>query len=67
MSIVVTTADKLACAQRELKMRNRVYPRWVEQDRMSAGKAAFEIAVMQAIVEDYGAAVEAEEAKERLL
>lgn len=26
MTDVITTADKLACAERELKMRQRVYP-----------------------------------------
>jgi hypothetical protein len=60
---VITTSDKLACAERELKMRKRVYERWVEEDKMSAGKAAHEIAAMSAIVDDYRAAV----AKERLI
>jgi len=63
MTDVITTADKLACAERELKMRKRVYPRWQEQDKMSAGKAAHEIACMEAIAEDYRALA----AKERLV
>ena len=63
MTDIITNADKLACAERELKMRQRVYPRWVEQDRMSAGKAAHEIACMQAIVNHFLVIVE----KERLL
>jgi hypothetical protein len=33
----ITAADKLACAERELKMRKRVYPRWVAEGRMSDG------------------------------
>lgn len=50
---IITTAEKLACVKRELALRQNVYPRWVEQNRMNAGKAAREIAVMQAIVADY--------------
>lgn len=64
MTDVITNADKLACAKRELAMRKRVYPRWVEQqNKMSAGQAAHEIAAMEAIVKDYEAAA----AKELLL
>lgn len=61
MTDIITTADKLACAKRELAMRKQCYPRWIEQNKMSAGKAAHEIACMEAIVEDYEEAL-AEEA-----
>lgn len=63
MNDIITTTDKLACAERELKMRKRVYERWIAENKMSAGKAAHEIAAMEAIVADYQAAAE----KERLL
>lgn len=63
MTDIITTADKLACAERELKMRQSVYPRWIDAGKMSAGKATHEIEAMKAIVEDYRAATE----KERLL
>jgi hypothetical protein len=53
MTDIITTADKLACAKRELAMRQRVYPQWVEKNRMSASKAAHEIACMEAITADY--------------
>jgi hypothetical protein len=53
MTTIITTADKLACAKRELALRQNVYPRWVEQKRMSGDRAAREIALMQAIVRDY--------------
>jgi hypothetical protein len=53
MTDIITTADKLACAKRELAMRKNAYPRWVAQNKMSAGKAAHEIACMQAIIADY--------------
>ena len=57
MTDIITTADKLACAKRELAMRERVYTRWVEENKMSAGKAAHEIACMQEIVKDYESAI----------
>lgn len=57
MTDIITNADKLACAERELKMRKKVYPRWTENGKMSAGKAAHEIAAMEAIVRDYTAIV----------
>jgi hypothetical protein len=60
---IITTADKLKCALRELEMRKRVYPRWIEAGRMGAGRAAHEIAAMEAIAADYRAADE----KERLI
>lgn len=63
MTDVITTADKLACAERELAMRLRVYPRWVEEGKMSADKAKREVACMAAIARDYIAFAK----KERLL
>ena len=63
MSVEITTADKLACAEREVKLRKRVYLRFIEEGKMSAGKAAIEIAAMQAIAADYRALVD----KEKLL
>jgi hypothetical protein len=53
MTDIITTADKLACARRELAMRKAAYPRWVEAKKMSAGKAAHELACMEAIIRDY--------------
>ena len=53
MSDVITTADKLACARRELEMRKNLYSRWVGKGTISAGKAAHEIACMEAIAADY--------------
>lgn len=50
---------KLVCAKRELKMRERVYPRWVAEGRMKAHQAQYEIETMAAIVADYQAAVAA--------
>jgi hypothetical protein len=49
----ITINDKLACAQRELEMRQRVYPRQVASGKLTQTKADREIAVMRAIVQDY--------------
>ena len=63
MTDIITAEDMLACAERELKMRQRVYPRWVEEGRISEGKAAHELAAMAAIVD----ALRPLAAKERLI
>ncbi len=55
---IITDEDKLECAKRELSMRRRLFPKWVEQDRLSAGKAAHEIACMEGIVRDYEKSIE---------
>lgn len=44
-----TAAELVACADREVGLRRRVYPVWVRQGRMSQEKADEEIAKMQAI------------------
>lgn len=49
----ITPADKRACLVRELGFRRRVYPRWVQENRMKAETADREIAVMEAILADY--------------
>ena len=48
-----TAKEKREAAERELKMRQRVYPRWVTDKRMAQAKADYEMAVMAEIVEDY--------------
>ena len=59
----VSLTDMLDCARRELKMRERVYPRWVEAKRMSPQQATRETRVMKAIV----ALLEERAAEARLL
>jgi hypothetical protein len=61
--MVYSAAEKKACAERELKMRERVYPRWVAGGKMTASKADTEIAIMREIVADYAKLAE----RERLL
>jgi hypothetical protein len=47
--------EKLACARRELALRQRVYPRLIEQRKLKPEAAARELKVMAAIVDDYAA------------
>lgn len=44
---VVSLEQQKACLAREAKLRGRVYPRWVEEGRMTAEKAQYEIKAMQ--------------------
>jgi hypothetical protein len=55
--------DKFNCASREVRMRMRVYPGWVEKGRMTKEQAERELALMRAIEDDYLALAE----KDRLL
>ena len=59
----MTAAEKRQCAEREAKMRERVYPRWVASGRMTKAQADKELATMREIAEDYRKL----EAGERLL
>ncbi len=61
--MIITEEDILAEVKRELAMRKRVYPRWIEENKISAGTAAYRIACMEALVESYEKLAE----KERLL
>lgn len=58
-----TASDKLDCIKREIGKRKYVYPRLVQEGRLSEAKANREIACMEAIAAD----IETEAAKERLL
>lgn len=50
---MITAETKLSCIEREIKMRRRVYPRWVSDGRMTQAKADDEIKTMEAIADDY--------------
>lgn len=63
MSRPFSAADKLAAVEREVGQRQQVYGRLVTAGRMTAAFAREQIAVMEAIAEDYRTAAE----KERLL
>lgn len=48
---MITIEDQIKAVEREISMRRRVYPRWVENKRMSQEKADKEIATMEAVLE----------------
>jgi hypothetical protein len=61
---ITFTAEQLAtCAEREVKQRRRVYPRWVEDRRMTQAFADEQLAMMEQIARDYRAKADAEAAK----
>jgi hypothetical protein len=43
--------EQIASVEREIKMREQVYPRRVADRRMTAEKAEHELAAMQAVLE----------------
>lgn len=47
----VSIEAQIECVERELAMRNRVYPRLVDAGKMSQRQADKEIEAMQAVVE----------------
>lgn len=49
----ITNVDKRRECERELAMRRRVYPRWVETGKMKKHDADRQIAIMEAIAADY--------------
>lgn len=51
MSNKVTFEQQLVCAKRELGLRHSVYPRLIEQNRMTQGQANDELDAMRGIVE----------------
>lgn len=59
-------AQAAAC-EREGQLRRRVYPRWVQNGRMTQAKADAEIAAMEAAAETLRNLAAAEQAKARLL
>ncbi len=46
---VITIEEMIACVEREIGMRERVYPRWVEQKKLLQTTADQELARMRAV------------------
>lgn len=61
--MAISLEEQVKCVEREIAMRKRVYPRWIEQERMTFSKAQAEIAAMEAVL----ATVREAAAKTRLL
>jgi hypothetical protein len=49
-----TVTEKLAELEREIALRERVYPQWIQFGKMSASKARRQIDILRAIARDYG-------------
>jgi hypothetical protein len=58
---VFTAAEKLKCAERELKYRYYAYPRRVDAGDMTPKAAKLQIALMEEIAADYRALAEKEQ------
>lgn len=50
MAVAVPIEHQVACVRREISMRERVYPRWVADHRMTQRKADEELAAMRAVL-----------------
>lgn len=61
--MIITLKDQIACIEREITMRQRVYPRWIEAGRIKQAKADTEIRTMQAVL----TTLKSLEEKERLI
>ena len=53
MKKTISLTEKVNCLERELLMRRRVYPRLIQQSKLTQSEADFEISIMQAILNDY--------------
>jgi hypothetical protein len=59
--MAVPYVEQLRCVRREIAMRERVYPRWVADRKMTQQKADFELTVMRAVADTIKPMAEAEE------
>ena len=46
----ITIDEQIAEVKREIAMRNKVYPKWIEAGSLPKPKADFQILVMQAVL-----------------
>lgn len=63
----ISLEEQAAACEREVRMRRRVYPRWVGDGRLTQAKADAEIAAMEAAAATLRGLADAEAAKGRLL
>ena len=47
----ISIAEQITSVEREIRMREKVYPRWVERKKLSQAKADHEMAAMHAVLE----------------
>lgn len=67
MGETFTARQKQQAAEREARMRDRVYERWVAAGKMKPNEARDGIAIMIEIANDYRAKADAEDQAGRLL
>lgn len=67
MTVPITAREKHECARRELSYRQQVFPRRIAKGQMSSALASRQIALMEAIAEDYRILAEQDEREELLL
>ena len=46
----ISLHEMIVCIEREIAMRRRVYPRWVDAGKMKMDRAEREIEVMEAVL-----------------
>lgn len=46
----ITIDEQIAEVKREIAMRNKVYPKWIEAGSMKKSKADFQILAMEAVL-----------------
>ena len=63
----ITIEQQIAAVRRELAMRQRVYPGWVEKKKMKQADADYQLAAMQAVHDTLMAIKEEADAKTKLL
>lgn len=51
MQRLIDLPKQIACVEREIGFRERVYSRWVAASKMKQDKADYEIAAMRAVLE----------------
>jgi len=64
---MIDAVAKLKAVERELAFRHSLYPKWVAAGRIDQEKAAHEIAVMEAIAQDYRTVIELNAEQGKLL
>jgi hypothetical protein len=67
MTTSFTMRELAECCEREAHLRSRVYPRWIDDKRISKAKAERELALMNAAAEHFTKLADETEGKDRLL
>ncbi len=66
ISQAVTLEAQIACIEREIAMRERIYPRWIRDHKLLAATAEVELSRMRAVLETLRGLAQAPKAAARL-